>query len=102
MSTGALQITLHELCECVEIPEDVVLTAVEHDVITPLPDASDGQWVFDTVTVIWLRKAVHLRRDLDLDWVAIAMVIDLLREREALDRENQGLKERLQRLTDDA
>ncbi|MDP5069908.1 MAG: chaperone modulatory protein CbpM, partial [Congregibacter sp.] len=92
-----LQITVRELCECEDISEQQLVAAVEHDVVIPLAGDGLGDWIFDTAHVVWIRKAVHLRRDLDIDWVAIAMVIDLLREREQLNHENQLLKQRLQR-----
>lgn len=92
-----LQVTVRELCECEDISETVLVEAVEHEIVVPLTGERSSEWVFDVTHVVWIRKAVHLRRDLDLDWVAIAMVIDLLRQREQLDQENQLLKQRLER-----
>lgn len=97
MSMSMLRVTVRELCECEDISEQLVALAVEHEVVAPLAGESVGEWVFDTVNVSWMRKAIHLHRDLDLDWVAIAMVIDLLRQCEELDAENQALRQRLQR-----
>jgi chaperone modulatory protein CbpM len=54
-------------------------------------------WVFDTTSVHWLRKAVRLHSDLDIDWVAVAMVIDLLRRNEELERRNQCFEQQLKR-----
>jgi chaperone modulatory protein CbpM len=47
--------------------------------------------------VHWLRKAVRLHSDLDIDWVAVAMVIDLLRRNEELERRNQCFEQQLKR-----
>jgi len=97
MVTTMLQVSVRELCECEDISESVLVDAVEHEIVAPLAGERSSEWVFDVTHVVWIRKAVHLRRDLDLDWVAIAMVIDLLREREQLDQENQLLRQRLER-----
>ncbi|MFT4769055.1 MAG: chaperone modulatory protein CbpM [Glaciecola sp.] len=101
MTITTLQITVHELCECEDISESLLVAAVEHEIVAPAEGEGASDWVFDATHVVWLRKAIHLHRDLDLDWVAIAMVIDLLREREQLDQENQLLKQRLQRFLHD-
>lgn len=101
MSITSFQVTIHELCECEDITESMLVEAVEHEIVAPLAGQQRSEWVFDTTHVVWIRKAVHLRQDLDLDWVAIAMLIDLLREKERLEHENQTLAQRLQRFVDD-
>lgn len=98
--TTTLQITVHELCECEDISEPMLIAAVEHEIVVPLTGKIVPDWIFDATHVVWIRKAIHLRQDLDLDWVAIAMVIDLLQQRERLDHENQQLKQRLERFVD--
>ncbi|MFT7286221.1 MAG: chaperone modulatory protein CbpM [Halieaceae bacterium] len=101
MSTTTLQVTVHELCECEDISEKFVVAAVEHEIVAPIAGEIAEEWIFDTAHVIWMRKAIHLHRDLDLDWVAIAMVIDLLQQREQLDQENRSLRMRLRRFLDE-
>jgi chaperone modulatory protein CbpM len=100
MNSISLHVTIHELCECEDISESVLVAAVEHEIVAPLRGETAEEWVFDTAQVSWLRRAIHLREDLDLDWVAIAMLVDLLREKERLERENQTLQRRVQRLED--
>ncbi|MEE4279823.1 MAG: chaperone modulator CbpM [Halieaceae bacterium] len=97
MSSISFQITVHELCDCEDISEALLIDAVEHEVVAPVRGRSAEEWVFDVSQVTWIRRAIHLREDLELDWVAIAMLIDLLREKEHLEGENQALQRRLQR-----
>lgn len=101
MSMSSFQVTIHELCECEDITESMLVAAVEHDIVAPMAGQRAAEWVFDTTHVVWIRKAIHLRQDLELDWVAIAMLIDLLREKERLELMNQGLRQRLTRFVSD-
>jgi chaperone modulatory protein CbpM len=59
-----------------------------------------ADWVFDASSVHWLQKAVRLQHDLDIDWVAVAMVIDLLKKNEALQRQNECFQQQLKRFLD--
>jgi chaperone modulatory protein CbpM len=43
---------------------------------------------------------VRLQHDLDIDWVAVAMVIDLLKKNEALQRQNECFQQQLKRFLD--
>ena len=74
---------------------------VEYEVAEPLSGVSVDDWYFDVDSVHWLRKALRLQRDLELEWVAVAMVVDLLRTRERLERDNRRLQQRLSRLLQD-
>lgn len=97
MSTSILRITVREFCEREGITEQQVVAIVEHGIGRPLAGHGSRDWEFDTATAGWMQKALRLRRDLDLDWVATAMLIDLLRQRERLHRENSELRRQLRR-----
>jgi len=97
MSRSILHITVHELCEHEGISEQQVVTIVEHGIARPLRGRSARDWEFDTATAGWMQKALRLRRDLELDWIATAMLIDLLQQRDQLRTENQRLRQQLQR-----
>ena len=45
------------------------------------------------------RRALRLQRDLHLEWEAVALVLELLVERDRLRDENAQLQRQLQRLT---
>jgi chaperone modulatory protein CbpM len=97
MSARVMSITVGELCEQTGVTRSMVVQLVEHAIAQPLTGASVDDWVFDVNSAQWLTRAIRLQRDLDLEWMAVAMLIDLLRERDALTRENQCLRQRLQR-----
>lgn len=100
--SSVLRITVSEFCEREGITEQQVVTIVEYGIARPLEGRSTRDWEFDTASARWMHKALRLRRDLELDWVATAMLIDLLRQRERLYRENRQLRQRLERfLLDD-
>jgi chaperone modulatory protein CbpM len=102
MNTSILRITVREFCEREGISEQQVVTIVEHGIARPAAGRSAAEWEFDTATAMWMQKALRLHRDLDLDWVATSMLVDLLRQRERLHRENRQLRQQLRRfLLDD-
>lgn len=90
-----------EFCECEGVSRQSVISLVEYEVAHPVAGASVDDWYFDVDSVHWLRKALRLHHDLELEWVAVAMVVDLLRVRERLERDNHRLQQRLSRLLHD-
>lgn len=101
MTELVLSITLHELCECEGLSEQLIVEVVEHGIAQPVAGQTVVDWVFDTTSVHWLRKAVRLHADLDIDWVAVAMVIDLLQQNEALQKRNHYFEQRLKRFLEE-
>lgn len=98
MSTSALSISLRELCECEQVSRQWLVTIVEHDIVSPVSVAGAvDDWVFETRSVQWVKRAIRLHQDLDLDWVAIAMILELQQQQEQLVLENRCLQQRLQR-----
>ncbi len=97
MTTHVLHISIHEFCEREGITEQQVVAIVEHGIVEPLSGHKSPEWEFDNTSARWMQKALRLQQDLDMDWVATATVIDLLRQREQLHRDNRRLRQRLQR-----
>lgn len=97
MNGTVSRISVAEFCEGEGIKRSVLIELVEYDIARPLAGSSSEDWEFDTSSAHWMKRAVRLRRDLELDWVATAMLIDLLRERETLRAENVRLRQRLDR-----
>lgn len=98
MSDIALSISLGELCECEQVSRQWLVTMVEHEIVIPVSVAGEEEdWMFDTRSVPWMKRAIRLHRDLELDWVAIAMILELQQQREELLMENRCLQQRLQR-----
>jgi chaperone modulatory protein CbpM len=47
--------------------------------------------------LVVVKRALRLRRDLDLEWAGIALALELMAELEQLRHENSQLKQRLSR-----
>jgi chaperone modulatory protein CbpM len=63
-----------------------VTELVEHGVLTP-DGASFSEWHFHGTNIVRAKKARRLQRDLGLNAPGIALVLDLLQERDALMRQ---------------
>ena len=101
MTTTLMSITAIELCEQEDVSQGMLVELVLHDIARPLEGSSREDWIFDVTSAQWMRRAIRLQRDLDIDWVAVAMLIDLLREREQLRQENDCLRQRLDRFLEE-
>ena len=97
MSSAILHVSISELCERESVSHSLVVELVDHDIARPIEGTSAQKWVFDATGAHWVKKAIRLHRDLELDWIAVAVLIDLLRQKEQLQGENRLLKQRLQR-----
>ena len=100
MTDIVLGVSLHELCQCEGLTEQLIIEVVDHGIAQPVAGDNVVDWVFDTSSVHWLQKAVRLHYDLEIDWIAVAMVIDLLQKNEALRRENECIAQQLKRFLD--
>jgi chaperone modulatory protein CbpM len=97
VNTSVSTITVAELCECEGISRSLLLQLVQYEIAEPMGGSSVDNWEFDTSSARWMQRAIRLQRDLDIDWLAVATLIDLLRERDALRRENNALRRRIGR-----
>jgi chaperone modulatory protein CbpM len=71
---------------------------VEYGIVTPLEGDTLSEWVFDLESAHWIKKAIKLNQQLQIDWLATAMVIELMKKQQELIKENKQLKVRLSRL----
>lgn len=62
-----------------------VMTLVEHGVVTPVARKAP-EWEFTPPHIARARKAARLMRDLGLNVAGVALVLDLIDERDALAR----------------
>ncbi|MDZ7785156.1 MAG: chaperone modulator CbpM [Halioglobus sp.] len=97
MNNSLMRVTVSELCERQGVNYRLVMQLVELEIAYPVEGDRVENWVFDATGALWLEKALRLQRELELDWVAIGMLIDLMRQRERLRRENEGLRRQLSR-----
>lgn len=104
MNETALDISFEELCQIEGIERHLIIEIVEYGIVIPLNNNLDQiqyeQWLFDIGALHWLKKALRLHQDLEIDWVAIAMVIDLMQQKEALEKENQEYQSLLRRFVE--
>jgi chaperone modulatory protein CbpM len=95
--TSILHISCTELCDLNGVTEEVIFEAVEYGVINPVSGNKVSEWVFTAQEAACLKRAMRLQQDLELDWVSLALVLDLLQEKESLQKENERLQQRLDR-----
>ncbi len=101
MKNSLVQVTVAEFCEREGVDYRLVLTLVELEIAQPIAGDDVQEWVFDATGARWLEKALCLKRDLELEWDAIGMLVLLMRQREELQRENAALQQRLRRFLAD-
>lgn len=89
---------LDELCLSADISQEQIIEVVEYGIVAPLEGETLSEWVFDLESAHWIKKAIKLNQQLQIDWVATAMVIKLMRKEQRLEKENDLLKARLKRL----
>jgi chaperone modulatory protein CbpM len=100
MNESYIEINLTEICEIVEIPEQTLMVLVEQGIVSPSGERP-ADWTFDTAMVSIAKRAARLQRELELDWAAIAVVVELSEQRNQLQAENELLRQRLQRFLQD-
>jgi len=96
----ALTMRFEEACTALDMESRQVVKIVELGIIAPR-GASPEEWHFDFDMISTARRAQRLRRDLHIDWSAVALVLDLLQERDRLQQENALLEQRLRRFLSD-
>jgi len=96
-STLIVQLDMEEFCEVTDLSAAYVIEIVEHGILEPQGNGP-GNWRFTDYEVAVAKRAIKLRRDLELEWEGVALALDLLEEVQQLRAENQMLKQRLGRL----
>ena len=76
---------LAELARFCQVEDDWVITLVEEGVLVPR-GSGPSDWQFRGVNIVRARKARRLTRELDLNVAGVALVLDLLEERDRLRR----------------
>ena len=92
-----IEINAKDIYFSLDITEAVLIDIIEHGIVAPLLGDNSQTWVFHSNAFNVIKKASRLRRDLELEWQAIALVLDLLEQRDFLKAENTVLKQRLSR-----
>lgn len=94
MSETSYYLTLTEVTESVHLSTDTVITIVDQGIVQPR-GSQPGEWQFEPGMVETMRRACRLQCDLELDWAAVALALDLLDELQQLRRDNERLRRQL-------
>jgi len=78
-------LSLSELTMFCDTNADWVVTLVDYGVVTPVIRTAP-EWEFTATHIARARKAARLMRDLGLNVAGVALVLDLIDERDALVR----------------
>ena len=95
-SSLIVQMSIHEFCQCAELPQESLLEIVEQGIVEP-SGPSPEQWLFDAAALATARRALRLQRELQVEWAGVALALQLLDELEQLRAENTRLRRRLSR-----
>lgn len=87
--------TLEELCQHIALERGFVEQCVELG-IAEVRGTAAPDWVFTTTAVLRIRKAWRLHRDLDVHVSNLALLLELLDERDLLQQQVAVLRQRLQ------
>jgi chaperone modulatory protein CbpM len=99
MNDYADDLTLTEVSQCIHLSVETVITIVDHGIVQPRGHQPQ-EWLFEPDMLGTLRRASRLQRDLELDWEAIALALELIGEMEILREDNQRLRRQLACLLD--
>lgn len=75
-------LSLQDLCRFCQADEAWVLELVEHGVLTPKGSKIES-WQFRGVNIVRAKKARRLGRDLGINIAGVALVLELLEQRDA-------------------
>ncbi len=84
----ARAITLGEFCGASGLLESLVMEMVQEGVLSPHGDAPQG-WRFSGACLARAERALRIKRELELNWAAVALVMPLLEELRELRRQQQ-------------
>lgn len=96
MSSLILELNIHEFCLSADLPTEYLFEIIEHGILEPRGQTPED-WLFDAAALAIAKRALRLRRDLELEWAGIALALQLMDELEQLRAENRQLRQRLSR-----
>jgi len=90
-------LSFEELFLSANVSAETMLELIEHEIAVPVTGEHPRQWMFHVTSVMTVKKAARLNRDLNIDWADLYLVLNLLDEIEQIKAENHRLKQRLNR-----
>jgi chaperone modulatory protein CbpM len=94
MSDSSHYLTLQEVTQSVRLTTETIITIVDCGIVQPRGERPP-QWLFEPAMVTHIQRACRLQRDLELDWPAVALALDLIEDLQRLRDENQRLRRQL-------
>ena len=88
-----VEVTLDDICVFCSRSRTEVIALVQEGVLEPTGGTAD-QWRFSGPSLGRAAKALRLQQDLDINPGAVAVILDLLDERDALRAEIRQLQDR--------
>jgi chaperone modulatory protein CbpM len=86
-------ISLVKLCRYCSLSAEQVLQMVERGVIDPVdPSASYSHWYFSSTSLLRVKAALRLQRDLDVNLAGAVLALELLDEIKKLRQQVQYLQ----------
>ena len=85
-------LNVEEICFCASIDEDMLNDIVGYSIVTPISGQYPREWLFCVSEVEIVKRAVRIYRDLNVDWMGIALILNLLEESHKLEVQNASLK----------
>ena len=91
-------LSLQDLCRFCHADEAWVIELVDHGVLEPKGESTET-WQFHGISIVRAKRARRLNRDLGINAAGVALVIELLEERDAMMRRmaQHGLSHVLER-----
>ena len=76
-------VSFDELCEICNLTSDIIDSLIEYEIIHP-EGKRPAEWEFDMTQLQRVKTAMRLRRDLEVNFAGIALVLDLLDQMEEM------------------
>lgn len=74
-------VSLIKLCHCTEIPVEQLFSMVDYGVLEPINSKlSHIRWRFSANSILRVKTALRLQRDLDVNMAGAALAIELMDE----------------------
>ncbi len=88
--------TLQEFCDVCGLPRELVVELVENGIVDPEKGAAEVEsWSFSVFALHRARRALRLRRDLEVNLAGLSLSLDLLDEVERLRGRVRRLEQEL-------
>lgn len=94
MKDTSYYLTLSEVTQSVRLSTETVMVIVEQGIVEPHGE-HPGDWLFEPGMVGHIQRACRLQHDLELDWPAVALALELADELQKLREENERLRRQL-------